>query len=181
MAPVLQEAPLDDATLVERIARGDQRAFATLYRRHAAYLARLAHRILADAHEVDDVIQESFVAAARSLDRLRDPTQFRSWLATITVRSARRKLGQTLRRRALGDDLRDAEPHRSAPSQREDVETLYRALDQMSPKLRIPWVLHKIEGATLPETAQLCETSLTTVKRRIADADRRLRRKFDAR
>jgi DNA-directed RNA polymerase specialized sigma24 family protein len=47
-------------------------------------------------------------------------------------------------------------------------------------KLRVPWVLNRIADETLPEVATLCDTSLATVKRRIAEAEKRLKRRLDA-
>lgn len=180
VASAIQTAPIDDGVLVERIRRGDERAFATLYRRHARYIAGLAHRLLADPAEVDDVVQEAFIRAAQSIDGLRDPDHVRAWLATIAVRCARRRLGRSLFRRQLGEELRLVAPRGSDPRSTDEVEELYRALDALPGRLRVPWILHRIERATLPETAALCETSLSTVKRRIAAAESRLKRKLDA-
>ncbi len=63
----------DDVTLVERAMRGDDQAFAAIYRRHARYVAGVAYRILGADSEVDDVVQETFVDAAKGLRRIEDP------------------------------------------------------------------------------------------------------------
>ena len=53
---------------------------------------------------------------------------------------------------------------------------LFLPLGTTRPKLRVPWILHHIEGESLPEVARLCGVSLATVKRRVAGADERIRR-----
>src|ERR1051325_10698207 len=68
-----------------------------LYRTYARYVASIALRLLGRDDEVDDVVQEVFISALRGLRNLREPGAIRGWLATVTVRIARRKL----RRRRL--------------------------------------------------------------------------------
>src|SRR5882724_4133635 len=63
-----------------------------VFRGHARYVAAIALRLLGCDDEVDDVVQEVFVAAMRGLHTLREPAAIRGWLATVAVRVARRKL-----------------------------------------------------------------------------------------
>ena len=60
------------------------------------------------------------------------------------------------------------------------VDELYEVLNHLPERARTPWLLHKVVGESLPDTAIICGLSLTTVKRRIAEAEARLRRKLDA-
>ena len=53
------------------------------------------------------------------------------------------------------------------------------ALERIPEDLRIPWVLHRVEQLSLPETAEACEISLATVKRRIAEAEERIQRRLE--
>lgn len=69
-------------------------------------------------------------------------------------------------------------PRASDPRDRQPVDELYEELERLSPDLRIPWTLHRVEQLTLPETARACELSLATVKRRIAEAEERLERRL---
>jgi RNA polymerase sigma-70 factor (ECF subfamily) len=161
--------PADDATVIARAIGGDVQALSTLYLRHARYVAGVVHRLIGRDGEVDDVVQETFITAAASLQNLRNPDQLRPWLATIAVRRAYR----VLRKRALRDALSQT---LSAFGARREVEVetsedAQRVLDRLSPKLRVPWVLHRVFDATLPEVASMCEVSLATTKRRIAEAE----------
>jgi RNA polymerase sigma-70 factor (ECF subfamily) len=172
---------VDDATLVERAREGDEQAFASIYRRHSRYVAGVVLRLMGDASELDDVVQDTFVAAARGLGGLKEPEKVRSWLVTIAVRRVHRRLGQRSRRRLLGMEIaRNAASFVSDPRTRREVDELYDVLGRIPPKLRVPWVLARVEGESLPKVAEACGVSLATVKRRVAEADTRIRRRLDA-
>jgi DNA-directed RNA polymerase specialized sigma24 family protein len=69
---------------------------------------------------------------------------------------------------------------RSDPRARGPVDELYEVLDRLPERARTPWLMHKVVGESLADTALICDVSLTTAKRRIAEAEARLRRKLDA-
>ena len=167
-----------DAELLEGIREGDEAAFRRLYDRHASYLAGVAYRLLGNDSELEDVVQEAFLEAIRFMHRVREPDRLRSWLVTVTVRRVRRRLRKRRSLRRLAAAIAPVAPRVSDPEEGAEVDAVYRALDHVDPQARIPWILHHVQGATLPETAALCETSLSTVKRRIADAKRQLDRRL---
>jgi RNA polymerase sigma-70 factor (ECF subfamily) len=168
----------EDAALVASAIAGNERAFATLYRRHARYVAGVVYRLMGSDAELDDVVQEAFVDASRALASLEDPAGLRGWLATIAVRRVHKRFEKRRRWRWLVVHLEHVGTHVSEPRAREPVDALYEVLDTLPPDLRVPWSLHAIEGETLPEVAKLCGVSLATVKRRIADAAERIQRKL---
>ena len=170
----------DDRSLVERARQGDERAFAQLYRRHARYLAGVIYRIMGDEQELDDVIQETFVDAADQLEQIRDAERVRPWLVRVAVRKVHRRLEKRRRLRWLHAE-RPAAPSFADPEHRQELAALAEALGELPPKLRVPWVLHRVEGETLPAVADLCDTSLATVKRRIAEAEEKIQRRLHAR
>jgi RNA polymerase sigma-70 factor (ECF subfamily) len=168
----------DDATLVAQARDGEDHAFATLYRRHARYVAGIVYRLLGNDAEVDDVIQEAFCDAAGALRGLEAPSEFRAWIARIAVRRVHKRIGRNRRWRWLVGVAEEVTPTASDPRTRQRVHELYEALHTLPGKLRIPWILHVIEGETLPEVARLCDVSLATAKRRIADAGDRVDRRL---
>jgi RNA polymerase sigma-70 factor (ECF subfamily) len=85
------EPPADDAAVVEAILGGDRDAFRTLVDREAPSIIRACHRILGDLGEAEDVAQEAFVTAYRSLGSWRGDGPFGAWLARIAVRLAIRQ------------------------------------------------------------------------------------------
>jgi RNA polymerase sigma-70 factor (ECF subfamily) len=140
----------------------------------------LAYRLLGRDDELDDLVQSSFLAALKGLDRLGDPQAFASWLASIVVRTVHKALR---RRRMLGRlGLRDMAPidldvvvGRSVPpSVGAELRELYGVLDELHPEARIALVLHRVEGMSIPEVAAHMGLSESTVKRRMRIAAARL-------
>lgn len=100
-APIDRQAPtdaLDDAVVVRAVLDGDRDAFRILVDRESAAVVRACHRVLGDLSEAEDVAQEAFVTAYRSLATWRSDGPFGAWLSRIAVRLAVRQLG---RRRAV--------------------------------------------------------------------------------
>jgi RNA polymerase sigma-70 factor (ECF subfamily) len=60
------------------------------------------------------------------------------------------------------------------PDVRSELEAIYGVLDRMRPEVRVALVLHRVEGLSVPEIADRMALSVSTVKRRLAAADRRL-------
>jgi RNA polymerase sigma-70 factor (ECF subfamily) len=138
------------------------------------------HRILGRSDgEVDDIVQETFLDAFEGISRIEDPSAARAWLVTVAVRRTRRFLARRRRRALFAFWAKDYAPRSSDPRDRQPVDDLYDALERIPEDVRIPWVLHRVEQLSLPETAVACEVSLATVKRRIADAEERLERRLN--
>lgn len=172
------EEPNSDEDLVRAAQGGNRNAFAQLFRRHARYIGGVAYRVLRSSEDVDDIVQEAFLAAHKGLASLDEPQAFRRWLVTITIRKVQKRIGSQVKKRALahewGNDYHEPVPEGA----RSQVDDLYEALEHIDPQLRIPWILARIEGQTIPEVAVSCEISLATCKRRIALAEERLRRRL---
>lgn len=144
------------------------------FRRFGPVVAKVGLRILGRPHEVDDLVQDVFLEVRRWLGRIRSPLAFRAWLNTVTVRAARSRL----RRRRLGQffgydtsfDYADVVDDRASAFHRTFISQLYRVLDGLPVNQRIAWMLRYVEGESLARVAEMCACSLSTVKRRIADA-----------
>jgi RNA polymerase sigma-70 factor (ECF subfamily) len=149
--------------------------FEQTYRRYARYVAAVVLRLDPGVPDLDDVVQDVFLAAASGLRRLRDKNATKAWLATVAVRMVRRRL--QLRRMwrwfGIGEDDRPPAPlvdGGSNPVDRLLLGAVYEVLDSMPVDDRVAFVLHHIEGEKLEEVAQICRCSLATAKRRIARA-----------
>jgi RNA polymerase sigma-70 factor (ECF subfamily) len=142
-----------------------------LFRSYAPYVARIGLRLLGRRDEVEDLVQEVFMAALVGVGKLRDPGAVKPWLAAIAVRKAR---GQLRRRRLLrclgldGDhDYEEVADAGASPGQRQLLARVFSVLDQMSADLRVAWSLRYLDGEELAAIAEMCCCSLSTVKRRI--------------
>jgi RNA polymerase sigma-70 factor (ECF subfamily) len=169
-----------DTALVHAARAGEKWAQEALFKRHARTVNGLAYRLLGRDEEVDDLVQEAFLAALRSLDRLENPQAFSAWLCSILVRTAHK----TLRRRSMLTRLGlrrsspidpDAVMARNVPPDvRSELQAIYGLLDRMRPEVRVALVLHRVEGLSVPEIAARMDLSVSTVKRRLAVGERRI-------
>lgn len=171
--------PVSDTDLVERILNGDETAFYELYKRHAQYIAGVAYRILNNTGEVDDVVQDTFVTAARKLDNLKEPEHVRLWLVKIAVRHAQKRLRSSLRTRSIGDTSKIGTPTATDVRLASMLDDLKDVLRRIPKKFGEPWILHRLEGLTIWEVALACEMSVATVKRRVAAADKKVQKRID--
>jgi RNA polymerase sigma-70 factor, ECF subfamily len=171
----------DDATLVARAQRGDERAFAALYRRHVRYVAGALHRVLGRDEDVDDALQHAFADAHLGISKLNEPAEFRAWVTRIAIRRAYDRLAAERRRIMLRDALALVIPRTGNPADRGPVDALHEALSRVHPSHAIPWILSEVAGHTIDEVASLCGMSASTVKRHIGRATSALERRLHAR
>jgi len=144
-----------------------------VFRQYSGYVAAIAFRLLGRDNEIDDVVQEVFLAATRSLRNLREPAAIKGWLATVAVRVVRRKLRRRRVRAFFGADVQpDYSEVVVAASQDKAllITRAYQILDQLPVDEKIAWMLRHAEGEPLDAVATICGCSLATVKRRIAAA-----------
>jgi RNA polymerase sigma-70 factor (ECF subfamily) len=145
-----------------------------VFRQYAPYVATIAYRILGTRDELDDVVQDVFLSAHRTLDSLRNPEAINSWLATVTVRVCH----QRLRLRRVRRWLRFEPPPASfdppdpaaSPETRAALNDIFRALETVPTAARIAWSLRFLQGERLERVAELAGCSLAAVKRRLAKA-----------
>jgi RNA polymerase sigma-70 factor (ECF subfamily) len=142
---------------------------------------RIARGVLRNSADAEDVAQEALLRAYRRFERLRDRTRFRAWLVRIAFRLALDRARSSNRR-----ELRETQWARQRPQDStEDLaassefeEHLARALNELSPKLRLVLLLAAMEGHTLDEVAEMLHLTLGTVKSRLFDARKKLAEKL---
>ena len=86
----MELARWDEQQLVQRCKDGSEAAFAELVRRYRPRLFTLAYRLTSDRESAEDVVQETFVAAFRAIDRFEPKPSLSAWLNTILIRIASR-------------------------------------------------------------------------------------------
>jgi RNA polymerase sigma-70 factor (ECF subfamily) len=163
-----------EATLVQRAQAGDQLAFEELVRRHADRLYAVVLRLLGDVQEAEDVTQEAFLRAWRSIDRFKGRSQFFTWLYRIGLNEAKRRAG---RRRPARDptsldersdqapDWSDAPGTRSEQAQLREV--LEGAIAALPPDYRAPLILRDIEGLSTKQAAEVMDIGEAALKSRL--------------
>jgi RNA polymerase sigma-70 factor (ECF subfamily) len=151
-----------------------------IFRQHAPFVASLAYRLTGRNDEVDDIVQDVFMVAIRGMSALRDPSAVRQWLATGTVRLARKRLRTLRLRRWVGlDDAPEYETLAApgaTPEDRALLARIYEVLERLPADHRVSWSLRHVEGYDLDSVAGMCGCSLATAKRWIAAAHAELER-----
>jgi RNA polymerase sigma-70 factor (ECF subfamily) len=157
-----------------RVVRRDDAAspLEATYRRFCPYVAAVILRLGGHRDDLDDMVQDVFVEAARGIHRLREPEALKGWLATIAVRLVRRRLRLRKLRRLLGFEVPDQSSFMvdsgASPLDRLLLAAVGRILEDVAVTDRLAWSLHHLEGEKLERVAKLCGCSCATAKRRIA-------------
>lgn len=171
-----------DQQLVERAQRGDKRAFDLLVIKYQRKLARLLSQFIRDTAEVEDVTQETFVKAYRSLSTFRGESAFYTWLYRIGINAAKNFLVAQKRRASAttnGFDIEDAENFEEGSQLRElntpeselmsrqIAQTIHQTLEVLPEELRTAITLREIEGLSYEEIANIMNCPTGTVRSRI--------------
>jgi RNA polymerase sigma-70 factor (ECF subfamily) len=165
---------------VVRLARaGDAEAFRELVESYSPKLFRLAYRITGDEATAEDVVQEAFLRAYRSLGRFDERAQFGTWLHRIAVNAAL----EMVRKRQRQPSQSSEDPHPSPDPGPDrialglEVERAVRsALADLSPMERTAFVLRHFEGRSIAEICEQLGLGVSAGKQAIFRAVKKLRR-----
>ena len=175
----------DDVNLIQRILSGDEGACTALVERHRKWIHSLAWREIGDFHAAQEITQDTFIQAFKSLPTLKDSDRFLGWLYVI----AKRQCIEWLRRKPVTMQSLEAMPkaeleqlfytqyleeeqiQASTSELRHVVERLLRKLPETE---RSVMILHYFSGLTCEEVSSRLDVSLNTVKSRLYRARKRL-------
>lgn len=180
----------DIEMLVERARQGDRAAFGQLVDEYKDKIYNYVARMLNDPYEAEDVTQEAFLRAFRSLPRFRGASSFHTWLYRIAsnlaidvVRKRKRQEPTFSLDEPLESD--DGEYEREIPdetgspedrsSTRETRVAVRRAIMDLPEKLRDVMILYELQGETYEDIADILDVPLGTVKSRLFNARNRLK------
>lgn len=176
-----------DVELVEAVLSGERQQFALLVERYQRDIYNVGYRSTNNRQDAQDVTQETFLRAFRSLARYDTGRSLRTWLYTIAVNVCR-DWARTKERRpqavALldsdGSDPVSPDPNRSAQPQdvvidREIQRTVQAAVMELDPDYRLLVILFYMRGLPQAEIADIMGLPLSVVKNRLYRARKRLR------
>lgn len=174
-----------DAALVERVQRGDQKAFEMLVVKYQRRIERLIARMVRDVDLVEDIAQETFIRAYRALPNFRGESAFYTWLYRIAVNTAKKamiglKRDPVLTESAMAsvsdeeegssrveNELSDGETPESVLASRQVAQTVNAAIESLSEDLRQAITLREIEGLSYEEISEMMNCPIGTVRSRI--------------
>jgi RNA polymerase sigma-70 factor (ECF subfamily) len=173
-----------DAPLIERVKRGDVKAFEMLVVKYQRRIERLIGRMVRDVDLVPDIAQETFIRAYRAIPQFRGDSAFYTWLYRIAVNTAKKALVDLKRdpivtesaRAARDDDdetsrveseLSDGETPEALMASKEVASAVNAAIEALSEDLRQAITLREIEGLSYEEIADVMNCPIGTVRSRI--------------
>ena len=187
---------VDEVALIAQSQRGDLAAFDALVLRHQQEVFAVAMRMLGDRDEAQDVAQDAFVRAYRSIGAFRGEAKLSTWLVSITMNLCRNRRRWWARRRriivasldepieteegTLGHEVADPSPSPASAAERhERQQQLAGALQMLSEGERSIVILRDIQGYAYEEIADVLCCRVGTVKSRLSRARLRLRALLD--
>jgi RNA polymerase sigma factor (sigma-70 family) len=178
------DANTTDADLITLSRSGDRRAFGQIVRRYQAMISGLIYAACGDLHRSEDVAQETFISAWKSLSGLRDAAKLPGWLCQI----ARRRLADQSRSTAAKEIQfsrafeTDQEPAAPVPdtATAEEAEMLWRTLSQIPQPYRETLVLFYRQEKSTAQVAAAMETTEASVRQRLTRGRQMLREEVAA-
>lgn len=173
-----------DARLVERCRAGDQQACEELVRRYQDKVFALIYRITGDADRVEDIAQEVFLRAFRSLNKFRGGSSLYTWLYRITVNTTLNAIRSLSRRQETSLDAfeglerpsgSEANPVEEAASHRQLARRVKEAIERLDEQYRAIVYLREVEGLSYEEIAEVVDLPVGTVKSRLFRARQNLK------
>jgi RNA polymerase sigma-70 factor (ECF subfamily) len=179
-----------DKDLVLACQRREPAAFEELVKRHQRTVYALLYQLAPDWNDTADLAQEVFIRVWRSVNNLRNPASFRSWLAQIVtnlfydeLRKRPRRLPTVSMDESIDEEsgdgsTRDIADNSALPDDivlnREMSEVIRQAMGTLPEQFRTAIVLREVEGLSYEEIGLLTKTEMGTVKSRIARARSKL-------
>lgn len=182
----MSEEPI---VVIEELQSGDRTAYADLLDAQAPKIYRLALRMLGNHQEAEDVLQETFLNAFRSIDSFEGRADIGTWLYRIATNQALMRLRKNVPPTISIEEPYPSEDHETSPLQLEDwcclpeeefaseeaVQEIENAIHSLSPALRAAFVLRDLHELSTRETAEVLGISESAVKTRLLRARLNLR------
>jgi RNA polymerase sigma-70 factor (ECF subfamily) len=192
-AGMAEGVAVSDAMAVERTLGGDRDAYRVLVERHSRTVYRMAYRMTGNAHDAEEVVQESFLRAYQKLKQFAGNANFGTWVYRIAANYAidriRQRNAEEARREKPskgGQDSLEVDPL----SQVQDVspsperlagsaqlaERMKSALAELSPAERTAIVMRHWDGCGIEEIAMVLKSNSNATKNTVFRAVQKLRR-----
>ena len=179
---VMPTAPASDAELLAACIAGDATAQRVVFRREYPRVHATVYRLLGNLRDVDDLVQDTFIAAFRALATYRGDAKLSTWIDRIAVRVVFHHI-RARRPTVSLESVREPGTTGALEDQthaREGLRRLYAVLATMSPDARTAFALYAIDGRSIAEVAAVTGTTTVAAKVRIWRARRTVTRHAEA-
>ncbi len=188
-----EEVAVSDAIAVERTLAGDRDAYRVLVERHSRTVYRMAYRMMGNAHDAEEVVQESFLRAYQKLKQFAGNANFGTWVYRIAANYAidriRQRNADEARREGPskpGEDSLEVDPLSRVQDMSPSPERLAgsaqladrmrAALAELSPAERTAIVMRHWDGCEIEEIAAVLKSNSNATKNTVFRAVQKLRR-----
>lgn len=170
----------NEKDLINRVAEGDEEAFALIYQHYYSQLRPYLWKFTSSPTHTDEILQETFIRVWLSRDKLPEIENFRAWIYKVASREALTYLRLQLQH---VPDMLDEE-HASSPEITTPLEIFHvtqvnqlikEAIEIMPAQRKLIFQLHRGEGLKVGQIAEKLGLSVSTVKNTVATAQRQIR------
>ena len=172
---------VSDLALMARVAHGDEPAYRTLTRRHLPAMLGLARRILGNAADAEDVVQEAMLRVWTHAPRWQPLAAFRTWLTRVVVNLCldRKRRAQWVAIESAGEIIDPAPGAGEKAEQDERARLLGAAIADLPARQRSAIVLTYSEGMSNAQVAEILDTSVSAVETLLIRGKQNLRAKLN--
>ena len=182
-----------DAAVVAQVLAGDKEAFRLLVERHTRSIYGVAYRMTGNQHDAEEIVQETFLRAYRSLARFELRASFNTWLYRIAVNrsldflKAKKMTDSHSIHENPGPDQQELEVQLPATDpgpdrlllSAETRERISRAMGLLSPSERVAFTMRHMEGKSIEEISKSLKIRTSAAKNSVFRAVQKLRQQLD--
>lgn len=177
-----------EAEILDKIKKGDKKAFEELIDSHQKAVINICYRFLLNKEDAEDIAQDVFIEIFYSIKNFRSEAKLSTWIYRIAVSKCLDEIKKRNRIKRitsagkifnLEDFMGKLSGYENADKkieQEEDLQKIYKALNKLPENQRIAITLSKIESLSNKEASEIMETSLTSIDSLIYRAKQNLKK-----
>lgn len=178
-----------DLEIIQKILSGEKQLYELLIRRNNPYLYRIGRSYGYNHHDVEDLMQETYINAYKSLSGFKNISSFKTWITRIMLNHCfQKKQKQAYQKEVLSEDNHHEKKHPMFQQANNTGKTvlnkelghvLENALNRLPEDYRLVFTLRELNGLNVAETAEVTQLSETNIKARLSRAKSMLRNEIE--
>lgn len=168
---------MNDLELIDRLKKGDQQAFRMIVESWKDMVYNTSLGIVQNSEDAEDVTQEVFVQVYESVNQFKGDSKFSTWLYRIAVTKSLDHLRKKKRKKRFAfvqslfgpnEEEVNHQPDFQHPGismeNKENAAVLFRAIEKLPDNQKTAFTLHKLEGLSYQEIAEIMETTVSSIE-----------------